>query len=98
MLTNQRLEMEQLLNSVQNSFKHRTEIPNNKILIDHFYVKIVDTPSRNRCPAFGKSCSFYNKMNHFRSVCRSRLSHQTHKEHANKISSFTDKQIDQSPN
>ena len=28
---------------------------------------------RNRCPPFGKSCSFCNKMNHFSSVCKSSL-------------------------
>ena len=41
---------------------------------------------RNRCPAFGKSCSFCNKMNHFSSVCKSSLKQQHNRVHANQIS------------
>ena len=49
--------------------------------------------SRNCCPAFGKSCSFCNTMNHFSSVCKSHLKQQNNTVHANQISDLIPKSI-----
>ena len=48
---------------------------------------------RNRCPAYGKLCSFCNKMNHFNSVCKTRLAQTRQREHTNQISNPTQPNI-----
>ena len=59
----------------QNNFSHSIE-----------YSNCGYNRPRNRCPAFGKSCSFCNKMNHFSSVCKSSLKQKHNRVHANQIS------------